>query len=703
MSVSRILLFCGVVILWSGPSAAQYMRLTTDNPADSAQLRPSGTTIVTVTLDTNHDRNGSLQTCNSHTRASGCGINNANQLDLFSYALAFRVVGGTVQWGTFSFADPFFEFAPQKQNDTEVEVNGSQASITNPGLIVLGTLPVTILSGAPTILAQIGPGALNVSGTGTWFWTHCGGMNIANHYLIGDPSDPCGMATGRWADWVDFDGVYTGSPVTSPAVKARWSVNGNEGSPLTPIQVTATDPDAARTLTLTQSGMPADLTFTTDPPGPSPRTATVSGTPGFNDAGSYMIVFTVNDDTGLSSVSTVTRLVIANVTPTLLDPIADMTGGCSVVDQAIRATNADSNPIAFSFSGPPFMTVTSNGQNGTVRTGAIHLALAPNSSGTYAASVTASSTSVSDTKSFLITVPGGNCPPVLTPIAAINLSAGDALDRAISAQDPNGEPLSFSKVAGPGFMTVTTTSPGTGTATGNIHLATSTGDAGTYNATVGVTDGSATDSKSFTVNVCANCRPALDPVADMTVNERSTADQALHATDPQGFSLTFTKTLGPTFMTVTRTHTGSTADGNIHLAPALGDSGTYSASVRVSDGTYFTDDAFLVTVNPSLITGVSEVGLVSSFGAAKVAPNPLNGDATVTYRTTRTGFVRIDLYDIQGRLVLRLVDESALAAGTHQATIDGRGKNGEKMPSGVYYVRGASSEGEFKRLITILK
>jgi hypothetical protein len=449
--------------------------------------------------------------------------------------------------------------------------------------------------------------------------------------------------------------------------------------------------------------MPADLTFTTDPPGPSPRTATVSGTPGFNDSGIYNIVFTVNDDTGLASTSTVTRLVISNITPTVLDPIADMTGGCSAADQAIRATNADSNPITFSFSGPPFMTVTSNAQSGTTRTGNIHLAPAPASSGTYSATVTASSASSSDSKSFVITVPGGNCPPVLTTIAAMNLSAGDPLDRAISAQDANGEPLSFSKVAGPGFMTVTTTSPGTGTATGNIHLATSTGDAGTYNATVAVTDGSATDSKSFAINVCANCRPALDPVADMTVNERSTADQALHATDPQGMALTFTKMSGPTFMTVTTTNPGSTGAGNIHLAPALGDSGSYSASVRVSDGTYFTDDTFLVSVNPSLITGVSEVEGVSNFGAAKVAPNPLNGEARVTYRTTRREPVRIELFDIHGRLVRRIVDEPSLSAGAHQARIDGRGAHGETLPSGVYYIRGTSSEGEFRKLLTILK
>jgi len=44
-----------------------------------------------------------------------------------------------------------------------------------------------------------------------------------------------------------------------------------------------------------------------------------------------------------------------------------------------------------------------------------------------------------------------------------------------------------------------------------------------------------------------------------------------------------------------------------------------------------------------------------------------------------------------------------VAWGTFEAKIDGRGERGEKVPSGVYYIRGKSSEGAFKHLVTILK
>jgi PKD repeat protein len=106
-----------------------------------------------------------------------------------------------------------------------------------------------------------------------------------------------------------------------------------------------------------------------------------------------------------------------------------------------------------------------------------------------------------------------------------------------------------------------------------------------------------------------------------------------------------------------------------------------------------------------LVRGTTQLDVVNngSFTAATVAPNPLNPEAILSYVTTRSGPVRIDLFNIQGRLVRRLVDDPAMAAGSHEAVIDGRGSRGEKLPSGVYYIRGTSSEGEFKQLITILK
>jgi len=88
---------------------------------------------------------------------------------------------------------------------------------------------------------------------------------------------------------------------------------------------------------------------------------------------------------------------------------------------------------------------------------------------------------------------------------------------------------------------------------------------------------------------------------------------------------------------------------------------------------------------------------------AIVSPNPLNPVSKVEYVTQKPGSVKIEMFDIQGRLVRTIVNESFVAAGVHEAMIDGRGQRGEKLASGVYFVRGTTADGTFKNTITILK
>jgi hypothetical protein len=394
----------------------------------------------------------------------------------------------------------------------------------------------------------------------------------------------------------------------------------------------------------------------------------------------------------------------AHAAPPVLDPIANMSvAGCSesTADQTITATDPDGDPITFTSSGPSFMTLASNPQVGNTRAATIHLAPPLGTSGTFSASVTATAGGEGDTKSFTITITATNCAPTLFQPANMTVNEGAVADQTISATDSNGNPLVFSQVSGPTFMTVTTTTPGSGTVTGNIHLAPGFASSGTYTATVRVTDGSLSDDKSLTItvnNVCSgaptlssvsnmlvptgttadqtitatsptgepmvftatlppfatltsdpqvgNTRtanihvapavgttegnypasvtvtatgscpgsktatftitvfhshvpPTLNQPADMTVNEGATANQVLTATDPEGSAISFSKTSGPTFMTVTTVTPGAgTATGNIHLAPGFSDSGTYSATVRAT-GTIglFNEKSFTITVD----------------------------------------------------------------------------------------------------------
>jgi len=1009
----RVIAVCSLLLLClAGPAAAQYLRITTDNPADHTRLRGSGTTILTITLDTNHDRNGALQTCNSHTSANGCGSTpTAAVLDMFSYTLALKATGGTVTWGTFTPSDAAYtDAAPLISNLTEIEINKARPSgtVSPAGLNSIGTIPVTPTTGNPFIGLQVGPGALNPFGFGTGFGTDCDGFFFPNTYVVGDPADPCGNVSGVAGDWFDWDAASASCAgcQAQPAITVPATAAGAEGSPLS-ISATATDPDFGQTLTITMAGLPPSFGPFAPVSGPSPLTATLTGTPTFSEAGTYNIVWTVNDGSGSSNATNTatTVLTIANTNrPPTLNPIANMlvpeaatanqtitgsdpdgdaltfskvagptfmtvtttnattgnvhltpgfadagaygatarasdgvssadrgfsitvcNGGCegtpvlaqpanmtvaegATADQILQGTDPTASPLTFAkVSGPTFVTVTTI--NGT--TGNVHLAPGFSDAGTYSVSVQVSNGSLTDTKTFTVTVSGMDRAPTLNPVSNMSVAEGATRDQTITGSDPDGDALVFSKVAGPTYMSVTTTSP----TTGNIHLAPGFSDAGTAGATARASDGSLNADRAFSITICNGCQsaPVLAAIANMTVTEGGTANQTIVATDPDGNALTFSKTAGPVFMTVTTTSPGTgTATGNIHLAPGLSDAGTYSATVTASDGSLTSSRVFSITVltsgnrcpaanpggpytgiagvpitfngsassdpdgnpltyawdfdasdgiqvdavgviathayavdglyvasltvtdngdgdpaqvcsdrtgtsvqispacpatvfngydtirlgsgkpfwfayiqsasncyaNTDVVTssfvlkyagrqvpaeatktsiggdksgdgipeikvswtkdnlralfsgtglsnghntvtvtleaslvgggflrGTTQVDVVNngSFTAATVAPNPLNPEATLTFTTSRQGAVRIDLFNIQGRLVRRLVDDPAMAAGLHESIIDGRGSRGEKLPSGVYYIRGTSSEGAFKQLITILK
>src|SRR5204863_1756887 len=110
-------------------------------------------------------------------------------------------------------------------------------------------------------------------------------------------------------------------------------------------------------------------------------------------------------------------------------------------------------------------------------------------SGTFAASVTATSLATNDTKSFTITVQAVNRPPVLAQPANMTVNEGQVANQTITGKDPDGNPLTFSKVSGPAYVTVTTTTQGTGTGTGNLALAPGFSDSGTATVSISVSDG----------------------------------------------------------------------------------------------------------------------------------------------------------------------------------------------------------------------
>lgn len=127
----------------------------------------------------------------------------------------------------------------------------------------------------------------------------------------------------------------------------------------------------------------------------------------------------------------------------------------------------------------------------------------------------------------------------------------------------------------------------------------------------------------------------------------------------------------------------------VSLAPWLGQSDVrFQFLLRtdesvVADGFYF--DSFLIRgegIDPYSPAG----GLPAVTRLAGVHPNPFNPSTTVRFELARAGRAQVRVYDLSGRLVRALVDETR-EAGRQQATWDGLDDAGQPAASGVYLVR----------------
>jgi hypothetical protein len=91
-----------------------------------------------------------------------------------------------------------------------------------------------------------------------------------------------------------------------------------------------------------------------------------------------------------------------------------------------------------------------------------------------------------------------------------------------------------------------------------------------------------------------------------------------------------------------------------------------------------------------------------SVGLVSCSPNPMSPKTTITYRAAAATRGTIGIYDVNGRLVRRLV-EGAIAPGEHAAGFDGRDGAGNALPSGIYFIRLETPEILEVRQVTLLK
>ncbi len=110
-----------------------------------------------------------------------------------------------------------------------------------------------------------------------------------------------------------------------------------------------------------------------------------------------------------------------------------------------------------------------------------------------------------------------------------------------------------------------------------------------------------------------------------------------------------------------------------------------------------------LVIRPMSASGVDdELPTVTSTALVAISPNPFNPQTKITYDLAREGLVKLEVYDVQGRLVRTLINGSR-GAGRHTETWNGINDAGGQVASGIYLARMTSSGVTQMKKMTLLK
>lgn len=174
-----------------------------------------------------------------------------------------------------------------------------------------------------------------------------------------------------------------------------------------------------------------------------------------------------------------------------------------------------------------------------------------------------------------------NTAPVLGALAAVTVNEGATATVTLTATDAENDPLTFSIMGAPSFVTLSGTT---------LTIAPDFTNAGTHSVTVIVSDGALQSQGTLSITVTnVNRPPVLMPIAAVTMSAGTTQMVTLLATDPDGDTISFSLTNAPTFAML--------AGNVLTLSPAANVVDSRMVTVTATDTSSATDnETFQLTV-----------------------------------------------------------------------------------------------------------
>ncbi|HIH42732.1 TPA: S8 family serine peptidase [Candidatus Woesearchaeota archaeon] len=293
----------------------------------------------------------------------------------------------------------------------------------------------------------------------------------------------------------------------------------------------------------------------------------------YDDAGTYNIKIFATD--GTLSDSQTLKVTVNNVNRApVLQSITDMTlDEGNLAEIFLSATDPDGQAIIYTINDSRFIYSSNR----------FTRQLTYEDAGEYNLKITASDSSLSDTKTLKVTVNNVNRAPVLNAISDLSVSENQLVTITASATDPDNDAITYS-INDSRFTQDSINK-------NRYTWQTSYDDAGTYNIKIFATDGTLSDSKTLKVSVNNfNRAPVLNQISDLTVSENQLATIIALATDPDNNTLTFS-------INDSRFIQDDNSNNLFTWQTSYDNAGVYNIKITATDGTLSDSKILKITVN----------------------------------------------------------------------------------------------------------
>jgi hypothetical protein len=446
----------------------------------------------------------------------------------------------------------------------------------------------------------------------------------------------------------------------APVVSVPGYVAATAGSPVS-IVVAAADPNSESIASLVAdlSGLPPgnDATFTVNP---AHTSGTFTWTPVVSDAGDTPYAVTFSATNALTGSSSTAIAVRAGQPPAASLALVPSTGNSplTVTADASASSDPDGNIVSYRFDFGDGTSIVGPQPSAT----ATH---------TYAAGSFAVTAFVHDAAGFTSSAVGHVVAGSVNP--GTNLIPNPSFESATSGWGGTGGTIQ--RVAGgfDGSWSVQITATGAGTAKFGLNdtpdRVSSVPQAGTiYQLSAWVRSASGSGK------------------AQIRIREYLSGVQ--QGTGEFSPDLVVSSAWQRVRMDYVARATGSSIDFNVLYAP-------------LAPGEVFQVDN-LSEIQAYAVTAVGEgASAAPRFGAA-VSSNPIRPGSTLVLSTTRTGVVRVRVYDVAGRRVRTLLEQT-LHAGRIEVPLNTAGPEGRPLASGMYLYSVESTEGVARGKFVVLR